>query len=173
MNLRNIVNDDGRVNLGLEDQGQWGVTVSPYDMDFDTQVEECVRPLIHCFLDRGYYPVLSCDGHNLIDNPFITLAFDRESTVENFIQWAKQYRHWIYVSKDYDGRVNNCYDDTSELAAFNRMFMRSFTEIHFATVEIRSEVWLCIPNIQVIKRWYSRWILKHMKRLLPTYEHFA
>lgn len=163
----------GRVNLGREDQGDWGVPVSPLHPEFDSQIEPAVRPLIYAFLSQGYHPVLSCDGHSLIDNPFITLGFDSVAKRSAFRRW---FADWplFSIDDDYNGRLPaNADNISSELDYFNYMFCTNYTEVCFCTVEFRSEFFGMLTNITYFKRLLLQYYASRIQRKIPRYEYLT
>lgn len=55
---------DGRINVnGVYGEGVVGITVSPYNKRFRTQIEDGVWDTVNLLANKGYMPISSCEGH--------------------------------------------------------------------------------------------------------------
>lgn len=81
-------NKDGRINTEGLYPGVMAITVSPYHDQFQSQVEPGVWPAVKSLVDKGWFTVSSCEGHNdgMDDYYYIMLALADPSDVDLFRQ---------------------------------------------------------------------------------------
>lgn len=81
------------------DNGYVALTVSPYDSDFEKELEPGVRSHCLALFNKGYYPISSCEGHyfkNTHMNWYIMLAFggdDNKQIRRRINKFIKQIEH--------------------------------------------------------------------------------
>jgi hypothetical protein len=59
----NFLHKNGKIYASKVGEPYVAVTVSPYHINFQSQIEEPVWPVIKGLVDKGYLPVSSCGGH--------------------------------------------------------------------------------------------------------------
>ncbi len=66
--MKNKIFPNGRIHASQEQDldysnGYLALSVSPFDKDFDNEVEKGVLPHCHEFIRKGFLPISSCEGH--------------------------------------------------------------------------------------------------------------
>lgn len=168
------MDDTGRVNIGIPG---FGLTVGPYDSDFESHLEPAVKKLVLTLLRLGYKTVGSCQGHSIIDNPFVVLAFGDRKDAECFCQYLKH--SWlIYCCISTTTTGNTQILDESDVINItarevNSWYKSNFTDVVFVRIELRSELLLYLTNLNIFKSRACSRLAEHLNRVLPHYEHFT
>ena len=84
MDLLNVKDKKGKIQ-NPEHNGS-AFSISPYHVDFKTQIEDGVWPYIKLLLDKNYLTINSCEGHSIEDSLEITLAFYDDIKYKKFIK---------------------------------------------------------------------------------------
>lgn len=90
----NIKKPDGRINCeGLYGDGVIAVTVSPFNKQFRSQIEDGVYPFVETLLEKNYFPISSCEGHTdgKGDHFQITIAIPDTQLAEKVKNYIKLY----------------------------------------------------------------------------------
>lgn len=153
----NRMNSDGRINCeGLYEDGVVAVSVSPINPKFRSQIEDGVWPFIECLVDKNYFTMSCCEGHDdrMGDEFYITLASPdknelllignkvknirgckitySDSLANNSIVWHEDGNQLKTIERLYTA------DLKLESEDINNMFMRNYSRYYFLTIALFS-----------------------------------
>lgn len=121
------------------------IPVSPFLSLFDEYIDIKIRDLVLTFVKKGYLPVSSCQGHQLIKPRYIDLAFGNPEQRSLFLQHCEQFKSKSAVSytksetlstEIAEGRLVTWQSRESEINGLNQLFLRSYTEYCFLRIII-------------------------------------
>ena len=172
--MLNNMDHTGRVNVGIPG---FGITVGPCEEDFESNLEPAVKSLVLTLVKLGYKTVGSCQGHTIIDNPYVVVAFANRKDAESFCCYLK--RSWfVYCSisetTELDTQIiDGC--DTINISAneVNGWYKCNFSSVVFARIELRSELLLYLTNLNAFKSYACLKLAGHLNGVLPHYEHLT
>lgn len=75
---------DGRIYSHTEDGENISHSVSPHSKTFLNNIEDKIKPLIISLMQKNYFTMSSCQGHDLHDRRFIMLVFPSKETALEF-----------------------------------------------------------------------------------------
>lgn len=175
---------DGRIFGGYDEDGRYyAVTVSPYFSEFESQIEEGIRPLVSAIRDKGYLTCSSCYGHP--KRAMVVVCFPTARSREEFTEVVRkesiptlaiEYRDSMVnvgVSTDRRGRVQFSKDlefdhsfeghRSMEVASFNGVFLRNYDDYFFLHITVLDDYH---PIFQPIKAYKTRKYLPEKDMLL-------
>jgi len=169
MIVKNKIDQQGRVNIGIP---SYGITIGPHEDNFDLNIEHCVKDIVYSLINLGYKTVGSCQGHHWVDNPFVIIAFNGVEDANTFCLILKKYwflRGWVITDKiiDDNGPMNVSVDNV------NAWYNTNFKEVVCVQIELRSELFLFITNLNVIKKAFCSRIAKLLEESLPQYSEIT
>ena len=148
--MKNKIFPNGRIHASKEQDldysnGYLALSVSPFDNNFDNEVEKGVLPHCHALIRKGYLPISSCEGHFTKKHhmPFyIMLAVGGKNKLDRIYDIINKTKHIPGISykiKEQQAnvrgelleRVNYSLDKAEEYAELNRLFMRNHLEYNY------------------------------------------
>ena len=151
----NRMNSDGRINCeGLYEDGVVAVSVSPINPKFRSQIEDGVWPFIECLINKNYFTMSCCEGHNdrMGDHFYVTLASPCknelkviENEVEHIIGCKVTKKNSIAnntIVWHEDGNqlktIENrtVVDVDAEAEDINNMYLRKYSCYYFLTIDM-------------------------------------
>ena len=148
--MKNKKFENGRIHASEEQDldysnGYLALSVSPFDKDFDIEVEKGVLPHCHEFIRKGFLPISSCEGHFTKKHhmPFyIMLALGGKNKLDRITDIINKTKHISGISykiKEQQAnvkgelleRVDYTLDKEQEYAELNRLFMRNHIDYHY------------------------------------------
>tara|TARA_B100000902_G_scaffold154661_1_gene151107 strand:+ start:1935 stop:2510 length:576 start_codon:yes stop_codon:yes gene_type:complete len=148
--MKNKIFPNGRIHASKEQDldysnGYLALSVSPFDNNFDNEVEKGVLPHCHALIRKGYLPISSCEGHFTKKHhmPFyVMLAVGGKNKLDRIYDIINKTKHIPGISykiKEQQAnvrgelleRVNYSLDKAEEYAELNRLFMRNHLEYNY------------------------------------------
>ena len=148
--MKNKIFPNGRIHASQEQDldysnGYLALPVSPFDKDFDNEVEKGVLPHCHEFIRKGFLPISSCEGHFSKKHhmPFyIMLALGGKNKLDRINDIIAKTMHIPGISykiKEQQAnvkgelleRVDYTLEKEQEYAELNRLFMRNHMEYNY------------------------------------------
>ena len=148
--MKNKIFPNGRIHASKEQDldysnGYLALSVSPFDKNFDNEVEKGVLPHCHALIRKGYLPISSCEGHFTKKHhmPFyVMLAVGGKNKLDRIYDIINKTKHIPGISykiKEQQAnvrgelleRVNYSLDKAEEYAELNRLFMRNHLEYNY------------------------------------------
>ena len=148
--MKNKLFPNGRIHASKEEDldysnGYLALSVSPFDKNFDNEVEKGVLPHCHALIRKGYLPISSCEGHFTKKHhmPFyVMLAVGGKNKLDRIYDIINKTKHIPGISykiKEQQAnvrgelleRVNYSLDKAEEYAELNRLFMRNHLEYNY------------------------------------------
>lgn len=173
MDFVNKVDKNGRVNVGTPG---FGLSVSPRLPGFDNHLEPAIKNLVRVLLASGFKTVSSCQGHNILDSPFIILAFVDYQSAESFCQYLdKNIFLCCSIGKKAGDTVAFSHDDIISVTVdeINQWFGVNYEQSILVRLELKSERFLWLTNIEFIKKILCNLLACYLKKKLSHYEHIT
>jgi hypothetical protein len=189
----NRMTKTGRINCeGIYQEGVIAISVSPLNPKFQSQIENGVWPYVKCMLDKNYFSISSCEGHNdgTGDHFYITIAcpyLDEIEIIENkiknifgckytrFNSIAKYEIVWNSASSNVEAirlREVNEEDYKKEADDINNMFLRNHSRYYFLKIDMfqnKDSIFFNLTPKAVLERiQYYLYKKKSMKKLLTV-----
>jgi hypothetical protein len=74
-----------RINRGNKQNGYaTSVSVGMHNPDFDSYIENGIRPVISALKNKGYLTLSSCEGHGITDDTRVVICFGHEGMLSAF-----------------------------------------------------------------------------------------
>ena len=148
--MKNKIFPNGRIHASKEQDldysnGYLALSVSPFDNNFDNEVEKGVLPHCHALIRKGYLPISSCEGHFTKKHhmPFyVMLAVGGKNKLDRIYDIINKTKHIPGISykiKEQQAnvkgelleRVDYTLEKEQEYAELNRLFMRNHLEYNY------------------------------------------
>ena len=86
----NFMHKNGRIYASKDGEPYVAVSVSPYNDNFETQIEKGVWPIVEGLLLKNYLTLSSCEGHNIRNSHlYVMVVFGDEESSINFVDHFK------------------------------------------------------------------------------------
>ena len=151
----NRMNSDGRINCeGLYGDSVVSVSVSPINPKFRSQIEDGVWPFIECLINKNYFTMSCCEGHDdrMGDHFYITLASPCKNELKVIENEVKDIRGCKVSNKDSianssivwheDGNQlktiepRTVVDVEAEADDINNMYLRKYFRYYFLKIDM-------------------------------------
>jgi len=171
--MKNYKTNYGKVIAGIDTDDNdkyFSITVSPYEPNFEDNLEEGIKEVVFAFLNKNYMTINSCEGHDSgWDNPYITLAFVEENEREDIIKKMKKIPFVTFELKKYIFNIkfvdkNNKkfkiidesnYDVKLEAQSVNNLYLKKY----------KNYCYLEIVFFKYSDNLFQRYFMLFMKRL--------
>lgn len=163
-NALNYKHKDGRIYASKPGEDYIAITVSPFHKEFDSQIEDGIKDLVHAFVEKNYIVMSSCQGHEgLLSFAFVKIAFADELDREYLIEQLKYTPHISFAKYDKCANVelyvkNNSvkfkkldlenYSYKEEADAINKLYLRNHNRYYFLDIQFfkYNDAWWKIIN---------------------------
>lgn len=156
--MKNKLFPSGRIHASQKEDldysnGYYALSVSPFDKDFEKEIEPGVLPHCNAFIRKGYLPLSSCEGHygnKHFLNWYIMIALGGKNRIERIFDiidkmkdvpgiFFKVKEQVANVNGQINERVENPMEKSAEYAELNRLFMRNHNEYSFLYIGLYKE----------------------------------
>ncbi len=151
----NRMNSNGKINCeGLYEDGVVAISVSPINPKFRSQIEDGVWPFIECLINKNYFTISSCEGHEDRSGDYfhITLTSPCKNELKVIENEVKSIRGCKVSNKDSiagcsivwheDGKqlktieTRTVVDIEGEAEDINNMYLRKYPRYYFLTIDM-------------------------------------
>lgn len=120
-------------------------SVSPFQKNFLAYIDPKLRQSIENFIEKGYLPTYSCEGHYLRKYRHIDLAFGEQHHLEEFVRCTQNFRSRFWLKLEpfettvfevINGKLKIWQTFEDEINGFNKLFMRNYDKYFFLRIYI-------------------------------------
>lgn len=151
----NKLHKDGRIYFEDEEGNYIAITVSPLHVEFASQIEIGVWPLVKSLVDKGYLTVSSCEGHDG-SNYYVKIVFNGKQSANEFIDQLpsipglevkieEQSANVIRYVEHGEVKYRKAFPDENvskheEVKFINMLFNRQYTDCCYVTLLIYPKI---------------------------------